>query len=610
MTPAPAWFRELQGTLTITPQFVLEGDVHDRYLLPDSRGVEVFVPTIIEAIWLALAPKGYEALIVADPVDGVRCHPDTPAARAAAGAVLGREVSAEPAARSMDDLRVDLLRVARGQQRVAIVFELASRLATTPERPDPQEQQFFVAAERMALVARPLVIDRGDAQIPLFNCVVYVVDRDRDLPAWLVAHEDHVRTIAIPRPDFGQRERCARKLLAGLPGWDDATAGRRDELTGRLVSQTDGMTLRSLFSIALLAMQADQGLDDVEDAARAYRVGVLDNPWATADLKDRLMTAEAELNRRVLGQARAVRRALDIMVRAATGLTGAHASPHGTRPRGTLFFAGATGVGKTELAKQLTRLLFGDQHAYIRFDMSEFSAEHAADRLLGAPPGYVGYAAGGELTNAIRERPFSLVLFDEIEKAHPRILDKFLQILEDGRLTDGRGATVYFTEAVLVFTSNLGMWVTAPDGSREANVTRNTEPSLADERIRAEIKRHFVENLERPELLNRLGDSIVVFDFINEATAAAIMDLQIGNLGARLEREHQTSLELSADAREQLLRLAVANLDNGGRGVGTVIETALVNPLARRLFSDAGADDVLVVKSIVADGRDFEVQLA
>ena len=127
-------------------------------------------------------------------------------------------------------------------------------------------------------------------------------------------------------------------------------------------------------------------------------------------------------------------------------------------------------MGKTELAKTLTQLIFGDDRAYIRFDMSEFAEEHTGARLLGAPPGYIGYDAGGELTNAVREKPFAVVLFDEIEKAHPRILDKFLQILEDGRLTDGRGETAYFSEAILVFTSNLGIYVQDEHGERVQSV--------------------------------------------------------------------------------------------------------------------------------------------
>ena len=450
--------------------------------------------------------------------------------------------------------------------------------------------------------------------MPLFNSVIWIVDRDRDLPAWLVAHGDHVRSIAVPRPDYSQRDRVARLLLSSLAGWEEADDVRRSELIGRLVGQTDGMSLRSLYSITLIATDTDAGLEGIEDAARAYRVGVVDNPWRTADLHTRLSTASDDLQARVLGQPVAIRKSLDLLMRAATGLTGAHSSPHGTRPRGTLFFAGPTGVGKTELAKRLAEIVFGDERAVIRFDMSEFSAEHAAARLIGAPPGYVGFAAGGELTNAIRERPFSLVLFDEIEKAHPRILDKFLQVLEDGRLTDGRGSTVYFTEAVLVFTSNLGIRVLDEKGGWVPNVTREMwirdGPEETELLIRNAVRAHFTERLGRPELLNRLGDGIVVFDFVDDHTAAAILDLLVANVATRVRREYGSDLRLTPDAREQLLALALTNLDQGGRGIGTVVETALVNPLARQLFDTPTAGGSITVDEIVTDGRTYGLGLS
>jgi ATP-dependent Clp protease ATP-binding subunit ClpA len=290
---------------------------------------------------------------------------------------------------------------------------------------------------------------------------------------------------------------------------------------------------------------------------------------------------------------------LDIVKRAVTGVG---APRRGNRPRGVAFLAGPTGVGKTELAKTLTSLLFGDESAYIRFDMSEFSAEHSDQRLIGAPPGYVGYDVGGELTNAIREKPFSVVLFDEIEKAHPRILDKFLQILDDGVLTSGRGERVYFSEAFLVFTSNLGIYRLDPNGERVPHVTAEDAFVTVESKVRSEIDRHFKVALNRPELLNRIDDNILVFDFIRPAIADEIFAGMVDGVLTDIASSQNIRVEIDADPRAQLRALCLTDLSNGGRGIRNKVETHLVNPLARALFDkDAQAGAGFVIQALVAE---------
>jgi hypothetical protein len=612
----PAWFRELRGTLSISPQFVLEGNVHDRYLLPAPDGGLRPVPDLVEAVWRALQPQGCAALLVFDVATGWRAHPDDDSRRRIASAVLGRTLGPGRGQSSVDGLRDLLVRiVAQRDHHVALVIALAARLAPDPQRLTPEQMGLFVMAEHLALSAVPTARgadQRASAdQRPVHNPIVWLVDRDRELPAWLLAHEDQVRSIAVPLPDYGMRAACAELLLKPLAGALEPEARPTPVQIERFTQQTEGMTLNAMFAIVSLARDHGRGVDGVEDAARAYRVGIVDNPWRTEHLLERLRRAEDTVGCVVLGQRDAVRKALDIMIRSATGLTGAHRSPYATRPRGVLFFAGPTGVGKTELAKQLTRLVFGDETAYVRFDMSEFSEEHTAARLIGAPPGYTGYDAGGELTNAIRRRPFGLILFDEVEKAHGRILDKFLQILEDGRLTDGRGATVFFSEAVLVFTSNLGIWVPGPDGERVENVTADMDRDEAEQRVLEAIRHHFTVVLGRPELLNRLGDNIVVFDFITRETGEEILALLVGTVQARVLREHAADLVLTTTAYAQLSELALANLENGGRGIGSVVENALVNPLARAIFERGTvAGDTLTVTAVTRHGRAHDVTLA
>jgi len=246
-------------------------------------------------------------------------------------------------------------------------------------------------------------------------------------------------------------------------------------------------------------------------------------------------------------------------------------------------------------------LLFGDDSAYIRFDMSEFSAEHSDQRLIGAPPGYVGYDVGGELTNAIREKPFSVVLFDEIEKAHPRILDKFLQILDDGVLTSGRGDRVYFSEAFIIFTSNLGIYKISPEGERVAQVSTEDTFEVISQKVRTEIEKHFKLSLGRPEILNRIGENIIVFDFIRPTIAAEIFNDMVNGTIEDLKSSQNISLTFNPAAREILQNLVTSDLSNGGRGIRNKLEAHLLNPLSRAIFDDgisSGAE--LAVESVSA----------
>jgi len=203
--------------------------------------------------------------------------------------------------------------------------------------------------------------------------------------------------------------------------------------------------------------------------------------------------------------------------------------------------------------------------------------------LIGAPPGYVGYDVGGELTNAVREKPFSVILFDEIEKAHPRILDKFLQVLDEGVLTSGRGDRVYFSEAFIIFTSNLGVYRIDTNGDRVPNVSPKEPAEEIVSKVRAEIDRHFKVVLNRPEILNRIGENIIVFDFIRPSIAQEIFLEMVRNVMRDVE---QTGIhvELSSEVRDHLAGLCLSDLSNGGRGIRNQVESHLVNPLSRALF--------------------------
>ncbi len=600
----PAWLRELQTALSVNSQLVLYGNIRDSFLRPAGQGWEL--PRVHDYLAWTLARSGYRFLVVIDAVAGIRIVPDTDETQRAFVDLTGHKPKmGKPELKRVAEL---LEAVVEAKGRCAVLVDYASRIVLDPARLDPAEHLFFATCERLSHRAE---LHAPDGASPLYNPVIWLVNNDRDLPVWLTAGNDAIRKIALPLPDFGARRTAARWLAQVLPGYADASEETRSELPTRLAEQTQGLALRSMLEITRLARRSGTRVEQIDDAVRCYRVGVHDSPWRQSHLRERLVGADATIGARVSGQPEAIRHSVDILVRSVLGLSGAHTSGNASRPRGVLFFAGPTGVGKTQLAKELTHLVFGDQQAYIRFDMSEFSAEHAADRLIGAPPGYVGHDAGGELTNAVRERPFSLILFDEIEKAHPRILDKFLQILDDGRLTDGSGSTVYFSEAILVFTSNLGVSSVDESGMRRRTVTAAMERHEMESRVRAEVTRHFVEKLNRPELLNRFGDNIVVFNFISPTAAESIFDQLVGHVANRLEKEQDVTLRLASTARQRLLAAATADLDNGGRGIGSVIESALVNPLARELFRRGlSPGESVTVLDVARNGTTWTVELA
>ncbi|GAA0390518.1 chaperone [Acrocarpospora corrugata] len=589
----PAFAREIDVTLAVQSQYVLYGNLRDLFLVRAADGTPA-LRSLRDLLWRVLEAGDYRALLSYDPVDGLLVHPQRPEALDAATRLLGGKPGDQPP--SLARLRTELTAFGRPQEpgeppvRGAFVVDYASRLVVSPEQLDPAERDFFLFCLKSSRTAMPLFLPGSTRPGPLYNPVFWLVERERDLPSWLTAGNERIRAIGVPSPDFGDRKETARLLAASFPG-----AGQDPEVCDAFAEQAEGLALRQMVDVTRLARDRGLGFEQLPDAVRTYRLGVLDNPWRRGFLRQRIRDGETSVPRRILGQDAAVVKTLDILKRAALGLSGAQAAQSSSRPRGVLFFAGPTGVGKTELAKTVAALVFGDEAAYLRFDMSEFSAEHAGDRLIGSPPGYVGHEAGGELTNAVRQQPFRVILFDEIEKAHPRILDKFLQVLEDGRLTDGRGTTTHFSECILIFTSNLGM---------AGSAVRHGLPYEEIERtIKAAIEDHFVQVLKRPELLNRLGDNIVVFDFIGAEAAGRIFDLQLANILRVVSEQHGIDVLLGEPARSELKAWCTAGLEKGGRGIGAALESLLVNPLARALFElPPGHHGPVTVTSMRRDG--------
>jgi len=302
---------------------------------------------------------------------------------------------------------------------------------------------------------------------------------------------------------------------------------------------------------------------------------------------EKLLHLERELGKRLIGQKPAVTAVADAVRRSRAGIN----DPN--RPTGSFLFLGPTGVGKTELAKALAEFLFDDEHAMVRIDMSEYGEKHSVSRLVGAPPGYVGYDQGGQLTEAVRRRPYSVILFDEVEKAHPEVFDVLLQVLDDGRLTDGQGRTVDFRNTILILTSNLGSHYLV-------------DPSLSwDEKEQAVLQT--VRQSFKPEFVNRLDD-IVVFSALSQQDLGEIVSLYIDRLTARLH-ERRLELGVTPDARAWLAERGYDPL-YGARPLRRLMQREIDDRLARALLDGSVRDGDTVVVGLADDGEALTVSRA
>ena len=332
-------------------------------------------------------------------------------------------------------------------------------------------------------------------------------------------------------------------------------------------------------------VKEEVGPDDVADVVAAW-TGIPAGRLLEGETA-KLLRMEDELGRRLVGQAEAVRAVSDAVRRARSGV----ADPD--RPTGSFLFLGPTGVGKTELAKSLADFLFDDERAVIRIDMSEYGEKHTVSRLVGAPPGYVGYEEGGQLTEAIRRRPYAVVLLDEVEKAHPDVFDILLQVLDDGRLTDGQGRTVDFRNTILVLTSNLGSQFIA-------------DPVLTEEQ-RYDAVMTAVRHAFKPEFLNRLDD-VIVFHALGTEELGRIVEIQVERLAARLASRRLT-LTVTPAAREWL---ALEGYDPvyGARPLRRLVQSAIGDSLARALLSGEVREGDEVIVDAADDGRSLRVGVA
>lgn len=483
-------------------------------------------------------------------------------------------------------------------KKVAFILNWADYMFSGSQLPPDEREQLTILGKAI----REKMPDYNSTEVNE-STIILITNKLAMFPIAFYQGNSEVSTITLPKPDRTEREAMMRKISYSFNVITEKSKDLMEcENINEYIDMLNDFTNRELIQLARLSRKEDKMSFD--KLFLLFKYGEKDNPWeklAYAEVKN----IKQKLRERVIGQDEAIEKIEKVVVKAYMGMTGIHKTSSRSMPKGVLFFVGPTGVGKTELSKALAKFLFGDEDTCIRFDMSEYAQENSDQKLIGAPPGYVGYEEGGQLTNAIKEKPFSVILFDEIEKAakpNPRILDIFLQILEDGRLTDSKGETVYFSESVIIFTSNLGASEVKPDSEDPAG------------EFIEKVKDYFNKELKRPELLGRIGYSnIVPFNFIqDDEFRLKIAQSKLKPIKKGVEEKYH--MTLSFDNELAFINYVIGDADKskGGRDILNALNDKLLDDLAMFLFKNK--EDLISLRgsSICVetkkDGLDFRFE--
>ena len=649
---AAKWHNEIEIFRQIKPCIILEGNILDQFQYPTEPFRNRHLP---EYLYKLLKDLGYNVVVIYDESKGfyavsggqkdlvafadllqdvpgfrltndmIRCPfsaqgscytPSNPESADSArnkndGQLLD---SVCPAAATIGEVVTNALR--QSDVSVAIIMDMASRYIVSPDQMDLLDVRVYTELQRALRCA-----EEADTNGSLSkNLLIFLTNKVNDLPTWFYLNNPDVKAISITTPDAQARlefvsgnqlpQFFQRDIYAEDMRFYTENPSQLDKLQKKFVGLTEGFSYSDLIGMRTLCYREHYRMSHLANVVDLYRYGIKENKWATVD-RNTIDQLQKDMYANILGQNSALAKVMDVIKRSVVGRGGVS----NNRPKGVLFFAGPTGTGKTETAKALARNIFGDESCCLRFDMAEYKQSHSDQKLLGAPPGYIGYEAGGQLTNAVRDNPFSIILFDEIEKAHPSILDKFLQILDDGRLTDGQGNTVYFSESIIIFTSNKGIVGTVSEidefGNRIEKNKQLIDPKncVTHKEMQAKvidgIRNYFKYELGRPELLNRIGeDNIVVYDFIRPDVAESILKLHINRVKADFRDNSEIEIDTSAIEKILLEKCCSSEvLEYGGRGIRNTVESCLYTPLTRFIYDHQ--DMITAGKAIVIRSLDL-----
>lgn len=631
------WLTELEKHIHCRKHIILYGNIHDEFLWRDERqtlykiintfsqelgfslivrynlvnGFSYFSESMREQFGSLIQERAIEHHTQPSSTDTPNTpSPEPPANPMAPPPRRNPGVNTRQAAniRILPEVAFGNLRMALSQSTtsVAAIVDTVDMLTSDPSQYSLEERNLLMLLKMCTLESAVLTQGKLGSYR---NTIILVASDLARIPQWVYKDNPLVELVQVSslnkdeRRQFALRSLRPREHFGGFYEGDkisirrpnNNTPSQLEILAEELADLTEGFPSVDLEALRITSLRHKIPLKEkeVRKLVDFYKFGRQDDPWEQIS-SERIATAKQELSRSVIGQSKAIEAVTSMLASARIGLS-MSGGKLSTQPKGIFFFVGPTGVGKTELAKALARLLFADERSLIRFDMSEYAQEHAAEKLTGAPPGFVGFEAGGQLTNRVLEQPYSILLFDEIEKATPKVLDKFLQILSDGRLTDGKGQTVYFNQTVIIFTSNIGAsdltnhntGETIRSGIMSQVKEGNIPPySEIEEHFDKEVRWYFSNYIGRTELLGRLGDNIVVFDLLRSEFVTSIANKFLQQYTELTKEKYNLNINFLPSVLDVLLARMQEerNLILGGRRIKSLLETLIEKPLNSWLF--------------------------
>jgi ATP-dependent Clp protease ATP-binding subunit ClpA len=583
------WQKEFENALIYNNTIILYNNTRDKYLYLPLETTYAYELLNLTSYLVKFLRRRFKIIKTYDPVDKITDH----SLKKGGASTTEKRTEADEFSRTAprpsstaqeSTIDRDLVQISNellSNSDCCYIFTFADK--TIPSRPSTEdEQRILLRIEKMIQNMKPS------------NRLILIYLFEDQIPPDLYKNNPKTKLIYIPSP-----ERNDFRIL-----FQSYYKMNKEEIE-KAVNISDGLKFLEVERLILCINPFD--IKKFEEDVRLYKFGEKRDYWQEVSLEKlgraiKFFTEESTEEGRggIKGQDDAIRKVIGVLMNAVADIqrrTGGNPS----RPKGVLFFAGPTGVGKTLTAQKLATFLFGSEYKLLRFDMSEYKEEFQVTRLYGAPPGYVGYEAGGTLTTAVKENPFSVILFDEIEKAHPRVLDIFLQILSDGRLTDSKGETVFFSESIIIFTSNIG---TRAHERAELDILlqefrENENDENEAKKIKEKIREHFrkcIENyftieISRPELLGRVGmDNIVVFDYISSEDVKKMFENYLLDLKTKFNKYSQNeipSLQIEMDINEiadslfnKYMKKIKQGNEFGGRDMVNLIDEHIRNKLA------------------------------